>query len=449
MTDQGKSIALVVLDTLRKDYFDRHFDWLPGRRFNNAYSTSQWTVPAHASIFTGMYPSEVGVHSKNTQFDCPDPSIAEILNEHGYTTRGFSANPNVSGHFGFDRGFDLFESPEELLHLNSPQIVNWQSFVEESPHSGVPLYLHGLWECVRGDWKTLKSVKSGIKQVFDDDSLKNPGGTKDSIQWVRQQDFGGQEFVFINLMEAHEPYEAPDNYMEGDTPELTNSIGDLTFDDTAMEEDNRDRVQTAYDSCARYLSDQYQELFSELSNSFDYVISLADHGEMLGEHDAWGHEHGVYPELINVPLVVSGDEMSGESDEVVSLVDIAATITELAGITDDHASRGRPLTMDGTKRDVLTEYTGLTPWSEERLLESDHPKSLFEKYDEKLYGVAITNGSYAYQTGKDLDITGDRVNDAAERLQDLVSDLDVREVSAQNDTIPDGVRQQLEDLGYA
>jgi len=52
MTEET-SIALVVLDTLRKDSFDEHFDWLEGVRYDNAWSTSHWTHPAHGSLFTG------------------------------------------------------------------------------------------------------------------------------------------------------------------------------------------------------------------------------------------------------------------------------------------------------------------------------------------------------------------------------------------------------------
>lgn len=61
MSSENPNIALIVLDTLRKDSFDEHFDWLPGRRFENAWAPSHWTVPVHASLFTGHYPSEVGV----------------------------------------------------------------------------------------------------------------------------------------------------------------------------------------------------------------------------------------------------------------------------------------------------------------------------------------------------------------------------------------------------
>ena len=59
------NIALVVLDTLRYDAFEEFFDWLPGVRFTNVFSPGHYTIPAHAGIFTGQYPSEVGTHAKS------------------------------------------------------------------------------------------------------------------------------------------------------------------------------------------------------------------------------------------------------------------------------------------------------------------------------------------------------------------------------------------------
>lgn len=54
------SVALVVLDTLRKDTFDRHFKWLPGVNFEDAYAPADFTTPVDGSMFTGLYPSEHG-----------------------------------------------------------------------------------------------------------------------------------------------------------------------------------------------------------------------------------------------------------------------------------------------------------------------------------------------------------------------------------------------------
>ncbi len=64
-------IALVVLDTLRKDYFEEEFEWLhsTGTYFDNGWSTSHWTIPAHASLFSGRYACEIGTGAKKSAFD--------------------------------------------------------------------------------------------------------------------------------------------------------------------------------------------------------------------------------------------------------------------------------------------------------------------------------------------------------------------------------------------
>jgi arylsulfatase A-like enzyme len=73
------NVAFILLDTLRKDAFERQFDWLPGRRFDNAWSPSHWTVPVHGSMFTGLYPSETGVHARSVTLDCDRQVLAEQL----------------------------------------------------------------------------------------------------------------------------------------------------------------------------------------------------------------------------------------------------------------------------------------------------------------------------------------------------------------------------------
>ena len=112
------NVAVVVLDTLRLNAFQRHFDWLPGRRYTNAYSPSHWTVPVHGAMFTGLYPSETGVHAKSAPLDVEGPVLAERLQEAGYKTRAFSANPYVSPAFDFDRGFESFAGSWRLRQLD-------------------------------------------------------------------------------------------------------------------------------------------------------------------------------------------------------------------------------------------------------------------------------------------------------------------------------------------
>jgi arylsulfatase len=443
------SIALVVLDTLRKDYFDEYFDWLPGRRFERTYSTGNWTVPAHASLFTGLYASEVGVHAKSLYFDCENLSIAEHLSRVGYQTRAISANPNVSPWFDFDRGFEEFYSlttPDFLNNYDSENIFNWSKFSRNSSRTGLSKYIEGVYRCVWSDAKTIPSIRLGIHRARsnNDDAVKYGGGIE-TLDLLDSLSFGDDEFLFLNLMEPHEPYETPSEYRE-DSPPLTHSVGDLKLNGEVPAEE----VREAYEACVQYTSDIYRKIFDKIQEDFDYIITLSDHGELLGEGNAWAHEHGLRPELIHVPLCISHDNITGEYTATTSLLDVHQTIAMLTGL--DINSRGRDL-LDSTNStstgEYLSEYHGLTPWSENRVRENCN-ESIFQAYDKDRF--AYIGDVYAYETNDGIQFKNDRGNieqdTVINRLEHLKRNRNIR--SAENNTdIPDEITEQLSDLGYA
>ena len=435
------NIALVVLDTLRKDTFDEHFDWIPGKRFEQAYSTANWTVPAHASLFTGQYASEVGIHAKNMYCDAPEPTLAERLRNACYMTRAFSANTNVTGHFGFDRGFIDFRTPERFDHLNNDDLFDWREFSRTTGSTGAGKYIEAIRRCVADDVRTVRSLKTGFKLKLSEGTGVEFGGAREAMAEVRNTEFGDREFLFMNLMEAHEPYRTPAEYATAEEPELTESVGDIS-----LETVNGERTRQAYDDCARYLSDVYRGLFDQLIADFEYVITLSDHGEMLGEGDAWGHEHGLHPELTHVPLVVSGEGLSGECARTVNLIDVHATVLELAGI--EAGSRGGDLTGEVLGHESLTEFIGLTSWSERKLRQNGHEDQV-EQYDMPLRGYASPTTYYGYETPDGFVESGE--SDAAapqERFETLLNELNIRQVERDNE-VPEEVKERLEQLGYA
>ena len=434
MTD----IALVVLDTLRKDAFDRHFDWLPGKTFEQAYSPSHWTVPAHASIFTGAYASEIAIHAKNLYFDHDGPTLVEQLQRAGYTTRALSANPNISGHFDFDRGFEEFDSPAIQQPLNDDSLYDWRKLGREA--EGPTDYLRGIAACVLGDSRTIPSFATLLSNAKNWREQGFYG--VDSADWaldsIRETRFEDEEFLFVNLMDVHQPYEIPERYRTVDPPEMVPAIGDVAMGDLAEEQTRR-----AYDDASRYLSAMYEHIFEELAGEFDVVITLSDHGEMLGEQGVWGHEHGVYPQLTHVPLSIYGAGMSGRSELPVGLTDVYETVLSLAGI--DHDGDGQDLTGTVEKRSYRTEYHGLTPWSKERL-EDALEDGAVEEYDRALFGYVATD-YYGYETPSGMREIGTLPE--AGTLRERLEEIRAGTVSSTADRdIPDGVKSHLEQLGY-
>lgn len=437
------NVALVVLDTLRKDAFDEHFEWLPGRRFESAWATSNWTAPVHASLFTGRYASEVGVHAKANELDCEEPVLAERLTAAGYTTRAFSANPNVSKRFEFDRGFDTFAGSWTVRFFDRDDVFDWEEFVSETKGEGPLRYLKGLRRCVTEDVNTLASLRQGFDLKFRPGHLGEAvpdDGALTALERIRETDYGTDEFLFVNLMEAHGPYKPPEDYrtVEEDKPPATAALADdVEVDEPA--------VRQAYDDAVTYLSAIYREIFEELRCTFDYVITISDHGEMLGEHGLWDHQYGLYPELTHVPLVISGGDLAGTTSAPVSLLDVHRTVLDLASV--EAPSRGDSL-LDEPGRSCLTEYHGLTRWLLDSFGPDEDLERIRESYDTELHGVAIPPSYYGFETANGWIEDGIADGAPRERLSGLREDLDSRDLEPNQQDLSDRAKARLADLGY-
>jgi arylsulfatase A-like enzyme len=443
------NVAVVVLDTLRKDAFERQFDWLPGRRFDNAWSPSHWTVPVHGSLFTGCYPSETGVHAQNVTLDCDRQVLAEQLSGAGYTTRAFSCNPYVSPVFGYDRGFDEFTGSWRLRQFD-PDLFDWNTFISDTDGEGPTRYLRAVYQCLRDDCRTLPSLRQGLKMKLRESDLAgsiDDDGAAEALEYVRETEFGSEEFLYLNLMEAHTPYDPPEEY---ETVDLTQGGGlaeTISGDDSTVDAET---VRQAYDDCVRYLSDIYEEMFAVLIDQFDYVITLSDHGELLGEHGGWTHGYGLYRELTNVPLSIYGPDLEdGVTDDLVSLLDIHATVLETAAGEGESSPRGRSLLEGDRTRACLTEYHGFTELKLGRLRNADISAERLDQCDQTLRGI-VRSDYYGFETPENFVETGkEPPENGPAALEQRVDELDVRERETGDREVSDSVMSHLEDLGYA
>lgn len=431
------NVAVVVLDTLRRDYFEQHFDWLPGTSYDRAFSTSHWTIPAHASLYTGFYPSELGVTARSPTLDCEATTIAESLTATGYRTRVFTTNPQIFVWDGWDRGFDEVVPPSRIPP-EAEGTFEWNRFKSESSRDGWPMYAAGVLNCIRSEYPTLKSIQRGIQLAGGGTSRAED--VKRRIEQTEFEDSG--EFLFVNLMDSHTPYDPPEEYATVKTPQSVTVAEGLAGGPA-----NPETVRQAYDDSARYLANEYREIHRELDSSFDYVITLSDHGELLGEDGWWSHGIGLRQELCHVPLNVSGEGFTEETiNTPVSILDIPTTIAAITGAAIADGVRGRDLRSPPADRKLLTEFHGLLPFHREQF-KRNGVANQYDEFDQQYEGV-VTSDGYAYQNLQGgMTILGEIPNptETVAELREQVPYLNPEAVGS----VSEDVEARLRDLGYA
>ena len=431
------NVAVVVLDTVRYDSFEEHFQWLDGVRFTDVYSTSHWTVPAHASLFTGEYASDVGVTGRSPTLACEERTLAEDFQDAGYHTRCLSANAQLNQYEGWDRGFDEFVRTPNLGRTDE-RILDWEGHIRET-EPGIRRNLTGMLRCLTDDVDTVRSLRYGL------DLFRRPrydGGTKSVRRRIANTEFGDDEFLFCNLMEAHTPYRPPPGESEAVSVVVAEALADTV--------DDPDRIREAYRTSVRYLSREYRKLHAELLESFDYVVTLSDHGELLGEYGLWNHSIGLHPELVRVPAVVTGADIEpGRVRDPVSLLDFHRTIADLAEVPVDSA--GRNALDDPEPRDLLLESHGLLPWHSGQFERHGLPESEFERWRTPLFGFVGPDGAYCYEPAPgELRVVGEmEVDDPESRLRELTDELDTQDPDEDGPEVSEEVKRRLEELGYA
>lgn len=430
------NIAVIVLDSLRSDYFEEHFDWVPGKRFMNAYSTAHWTIPAHASLFTGYYASEIGVYGKSPEFDPSLESLPKQLQDNGYTTRCFTANPNLIIWGQTESGFSEVISPSNLR--NGDNYIDWAEFNQQTDSTGCRKFLEALRHCITADCSTISAIKEGLERWREG---TNQADIDSIITQAKSSNFGDKEFLLVNIMEPHTPYIDPDS---------NESLDVVIGEAFAGNVNNGDQLRSTYSRVSENLARKYKTLYEELSDDFDHIITLSDHGEMLGEHDMWNHGYGLFPQLVNIPLVIDGEGFEEIEEETpVNLLDIHKTIASKAGLNVD--SRGRKLHQPIPDEPLLTEYHGFLPWHRDQLLRHGVTEDEFKRLDQTTRGIVLPDGKYVYEdVDGNLQSTDEFDEEKVSRkLSELKESLNEKSVSFVDSNIDDDVEQRLRELGYA
>lgn len=327
------SLLVIILDTVRAASLSLYGYERPttpelqrfaagGVVFDRAIAPSSWTLPTHATLFTGRYLGELDVDWL-TPLDGRYPTIAELLTRAGFAAAGFSANTGyVSHESGLARGFAHFEDFEatagEMIRSN----VMLRQLFERL----------GFGELVHVDVRGRRTA-ADINGAF--------------LRWLdRRRPAARPFFAFLNYYDAHAPYDAPppfDSLFDGPIGAALKPAGP----NLGKREIARWRDQ--YDRSIAWIDAQLGALFRELEqrgmlDSMTVIVS-SDHGEHFGEHRFMGHATTLYEPVLHVPLVVRGPGVpSGmRVQELVALRDMAATVLDLSNVENSGRVPGESL----------------------------------------------------------------------------------------------------------
>ncbi|HUF68525.1 MAG TPA: sulfatase [Longimicrobiales bacterium] len=317
------NVIVIILDTVRAESMSLYGYERPttpnlvaigerGLVFDLAIAPAPWTLPSHATMFTGLPPSE---HGADWRTPLPDdiPTLASVLRDRGYLTAGFTANIGYATRAsGLSNGFIRYAD----YGLNVRSIVG-------------------------AEWYGTRVLRL-LARVLDDSRFTRvpaPEISRAALDWIDGAD--RPYFVFLNYFDAHGPYELRDGF----AGMLDLPANDSVLDASGQWTTRPERIANArdrYDTSLAYLDDQIGRLFQELERRGQLdrtlVVITSDHGELFGEHGLNDHGNSLLDPLLRVPLIMVGpglDRNPGRIDEVSPLSDLPATVAAFAGFRNN------------------------------------------------------------------------------------------------------------------
>lgn len=398
MTDTdvaAQNVVFVVMDTVRKSHlsvygYDRETTPQLDRFaeeatvFEQAVAPAPWTLPVHASLFTGMYPSEHGASQENPYLEGAT-TLAETLSEAGYATACYSSNAWITPYTHLTDGFDEQDNFFEVMpgdFLTGPMARAWKLLNDNDSLRAV------------ADW--LVSVGNKFHEHFaggEGADSKTPRVIDKSIEFIDETD--EPYFAFMNLMDAHLPYHPPEEFKSEfapgvDSSEVCQNSKDYNSGARDIDDDEWEAITGLYDAEIRHIDAQLGRLFDWLKENDEWddtmVVVCADHGELHGEHDLYGHEFCIYDPLVNVPLLVKHPNLSDDrSDQQVELLDLYHTVLDHTGVDGS----GATVSLDRTRSLLNADYREFES-GEYAFVEYYRPVVELKQLEEKASAAGIT-----------------------------------------------------------
>lgn len=438
--------VFIVIDTVRKDrlsVYNSEIDFTQNIKgfaeeatvFQDAVSQAPWTLPSHASIFTGEYPWNHNATQKQLYLETDKKLLAEKFQHQGYITGCFTSNTWISPYTGMAEGFQEIDNffgalPNNLMSKKAEKIWKWLN-------TG------------RAEWLMNKLVQIGEKihwmTAEAKASTKTPRVVEKAERFIeenREEDF----FLFLNFMDAHLPYYPPEEYKEKHAPNVDPKeiCQEAHNHNGGFEEADFEASSKLYDAEIDFLDDQLGKLFKffeeeKLAEDTIFVV-VSDHGENLGEEGMFGHQFSVSEQLISVPMMIKAPGLDrNEVREQLELRRLYEIVPNLAGIEDEKLHFGKEKALGGYQRPRMD----LKNIPEDKKRELDKRLSFVRGSGKKL--VRSENDEVNEDRMIDLE-TGEKIEPDQEffNKMDQIGEAEKGKIDVDEERF----KSKLEDLGY-
>ncbi|UCG34223.1 MAG: sulfatase, partial [Phycisphaerales bacterium] len=308
--------------------------------YERAISPGIWTLPYHASLFTGLPITAHGATAFHKWIDSDMPKLAETLTEAGYDTYMFSSNPFVSDMSNSTPGFQKIDYVWDPPWSTKTVQAIRAKLDPRDRSNALAVLLNRTGS--QADPRRLGVGSNALTQ-------SGPVIKEALAQWLQQRDSSKPFFAYLNYMEAHFPripsLEARRKLMtpvqidrslmmnQDHTLLMDHMFGRYQFsdEDVAIISGVYDANLIDLDATTHDLIDmlQEQDLLDET-----VVVITSDHGENLGDHGQMGHKYSVHNSLTRVPLVIRYPPRvpARRVTEPVAALDLYATLLDLANV---------------------------------------------------------------------------------------------------------------------
>lgn len=320
------NVVLISIDTLRPDHLGCYGYSKPtspsidrlareGVLFEQVFSSTSWTLPAHLALLTGLPDLVHGVMDENERLDENRITMAEMYKQNGYRTWGIFTGPFLLPRWGFGQGFDAYlDLTLYDKKLDGPEML-------QAAEKG-------------------RTTPGALNKV--EDLLSNYG----------DEPF----FLFLHLFDVHADFDPPPPYDQMFDPDYSGEVNGIDIMNNpeihaGMAARDLAHLRSLYDGEIRFVD---EEGISRLVDLLDVnglqertlIIITSDHGEEFFEHGVFGHRQNLYDTTLRIPLIfwAPGLVPGGVTvEDQVRIIDILPTVLELCGLPRSHESIGESL----------------------------------------------------------------------------------------------------------